>query len=335
VSLGWTDRPLADVYDAALVDLDGVVYVGDHAVPGAAAAVDAVRERGMRVVFVTNNASRTPDAVAERLRGLGVPADAGDVVTSAQAVGTMLAERFAGGSPVLVVGAEGLLAEVRRAGMRPVSSADDRPVAVVQGYGPDVSWRALAEAAVAVRRGATWIASNADRTLPSSRGQLPGNGALVNAVRCAVDVDPLVAGKPCPPLHREAVRRVAATRPLVVGDRLDTDIEGARNVGCDSLLVLSGVTDLPEAAAAPPGRRPTYLGTDLSALLGPAPKVSTDGERATCRGATARLAGERVVADGDPDDARRASLALCWALADSGQVASIDQTLSRRPDGDR
>ena len=335
MSLGRTDRPLAEVYDAALLDLDGVVYVGDHPVPGAQGAIEAVRRAGMRVVFVTNNASRTPEAVAARLQEMGVDATAEDVVTSAQAVRTMLSDRFEKGAPVLVVGDRGLLAEVRAAGMRPVESADDGPVAVVQGYGPDVSWRALAEAAVAVRSGATWIASNTDRTLPSTRGLLPGNGALVAAVRAAVDVDPLVAGKPCPPLHREAVRRAGARKPLVVGDRLDTDIEGANNVGCDSLLVFSGVTDLAEAAAAPTGRRPTFLGSDLTTLLEPAPEVTVTGDTARCRQARARVDGDRVVAEGPAEDSRRAALALCWALADDGRVASIDPSPTGRPDGDR
>ncbi|MHB2024933.1 MAG: HAD-IIA family hydrolase, partial [Mycobacteriales bacterium] len=167
-------QPLLEAYDAALVDLDGVLYLDDDAVPGAPQTVEAARARGLRFAFVTNNASRTPEAVAARLRGFGVAATSEDVVTSAQAVGTLLRERLPAGAPVLVVGGEGLRAEVRAAGMRQVDGAAEQPVAVAQGFAVDVSWRELAEAAVAVRAGAVWIAANTDLTLPSSRGQLPG-----------------------------------------------------------------------------------------------------------------------------------------------------------------
>jgi glycerol 3-phosphatase-2 len=323
VTLLSCPQPLAGAYDAALLDLDGVVYLGDAAIPAAPPALRAARANGTRVVFVTNNASRTPQMVAERLSGMGVEACAEDVVTSAQAVGAMLAERLHPGSPVLVVGAEGLRAEVRAAGMVVVDDAGQAPLAVVQGFGPEVSWRALAEAAVAVRGGAIWIAANLDRTLPSPRGPLPGNGSLVAVVRHAVDVEPLVAGKPCLPLHAEAIRRSGARRPLVVGDRLDTDIEGAVNAGCDSLLVLCGVSDLAAVAAAAPARRPSYLGTDLKALLEPAPEVTVSGEQARCRTSRAYLVDGQVRRDPPGLDADRAAVALCWALADAGRVACL------------
>ena len=204
----------------------------------------------MRVAFVTNNAARTPEAVAAHLRDLGVAAEPDDVVTSAQAAATLVAERVPAGAPVLVVGGDGLRAALTERGLRPVASADDEPAAVVQGFAPDVGWTLLTEGVVAVRRGLPWVASNLDRTIPTARGLAPGNGALVGVIAAVTGATPVVAGKPELALHEEAVRRTGAQRPLVVGDRLDTDIEGANRAGADSLLVLTGVTSPGELVCA-------------------------------------------------------------------------------------
>jgi HAD superfamily hydrolase (TIGR01450 family) len=262
-------EPLAKLYDTALLDLDGVVYRGQDAVPHAVESLNAAAAAGMRLAYVTNNASRTPEAVAEHLDSLGLPVTPGDVVTAAQAVARMIAEQVPPASRVLVIGGEGLRAALRDHGLQAVDTAADEPVAVVQGYRPDTSWTDLAEAAYAVQSGVPWFAANTDRTMPTSRGIAPGNGALVAAVAAATGTWPQVAGKPEPALHRETMLRTAARRPLVVGDRLDTDIEGANRAGVDSLLVLTGVTDLAGARAAAPEQRPTYIAQDLRALLDP------------------------------------------------------------------
>jgi glycerol-1-phosphatase len=320
-------EPLAHRYDVALLDLDGVVYTGQRAVPGAAEALAAARAQGMRLAFVTNNASRTPEEVAALLRALGVAADPAEVITSAHAACHLLAERLAAGAPVLVVGGEGLHSEARRRGYVLVDSADAEPAAVLQGYGPDVGWRQLAEATVAVRRGALWIASNLDATLPSARGPLPGNGSLVEVVRLATGAEPVAAGKPEPAMHRESVERSGARNPLVVGDRLDTDVEGASRVGCASLLVLTGVTTPAALLAADPRHRPTYLAAGLDGLLAPHPAPGRDvGGGWTCgRWRVTRSAGDLVLsgaghADGpDALDALRALCAAAWSGA-SGPV---------------
>ena len=267
-SAAGTGHPgtLATAYDVALLDLDGVVYKGQDAVPGAVDGLAAARRAGMRLAFVTNNASRTPSATAAQLTRLGVTATAADVVTSAQAAAHLIADKVPPGSPVLVAGGMGLRAALRARGLRPVSVAADRPVAVAQGYVPGIDYGLLAEAAMAVRDGAWYVATNADKTLPTPRGPQPGNGSLLQVVIAATGVRPVVAGKPEPPLHAEAVQRTGARRPLVVGDRLDTDIEGAVRGGADSLLVLTGVTTALDAVLAPPGRRPTYLAADLGGL---------------------------------------------------------------------
>ncbi len=226
--LGSCDRALAAQYDVALLDLDGVVYVGPAAVPHAAQALEEGLARfGMRPAFVTNNAARSPQVVAEHLVQIGVRASAEDVVTSAQAGARLLAELVPAGAHVLAVGGPGVAWALGERGLVPVASADADPVAVMQGYGPDVGWRDLAEASLVIERGHPWVATNLDSTIPSPRGRVLGNGSLVAALRHATGVEPLVAGKPEPPLMQESVLRTGARRPLVVGDRLDTDIEGA------------------------------------------------------------------------------------------------------------
>jgi HAD superfamily hydrolase (TIGR01450 family) len=269
--------PLVARHDAVLLDLDGVVYNGRDAIAGAVPALTAARAAGVRLAFVTNNASRSPSTIAAQLSGLGVPATSADVVTSAQAAASLIAARMPPGSPVLVVGSTALRLALHARGLRPVSTAAQRPVAVVQGYSPDLGYGLLAEAAIAIRNGALFVATNADPTLPTPRGLAPGNGSLLAVLITATGVSPVVAGKPEPPLHAEAIARTGARRPLVVGDRLDTDIEGAVRGGADSLLVLTGVTSAMDAVLAPPQARPTYLAADLGGLLEPQPAVGPRG----------------------------------------------------------
>jgi HAD superfamily hydrolase (TIGR01450 family) len=260
-------QPPAEFFDVALLDLDGVVYVGPAAVPGVPEALAAARRAGMRLGFVTNNAARTPQEVAAHLTELAVPARPEDVITSSQAAATVVAERLGNGVRVLPVGGPGVAAALTAAGLTVVDRAEDEPAAVVQGYGPSVGWAQLAEAVVAVRGGARHVATNVDATIPSPRGVLPGNGALVGVVSAVTGQEPLVTGKPDPAMHAECVRRTGARRPLVVGDRLDTDIEGARRAGAASLLVLTGVTDPAALLAAGPQQRPDLLARDAAGLL--------------------------------------------------------------------
>lgn len=307
--------PLVEAHDTLLFDLDGVVYVGDQAVPGAVDAVDRARDAGVRVAFVTNNASRPPQAVADKLTALGVAATGADVVTAAQAAARLLAEKFPAGSPVLVVGGVGLHDALRERGLEPVTSADADPVAVVQGYAPGLDYAMLAEGALAVRAGAMFLASNMDSTLPSGRGPLPGNGALVQVIRHATGVTPVSAGKPERPLHDEAVRRTGARHPLIIGDRLDTDIAGAVRAATDSLLVLTGVATPADLVTAVPEQRPTYVAADLGGLFVPHPEVATDGRRWSCGGWTAAVerGGLTLEGEGARDDGLRAACAAAWS----------------------
>lgn len=308
---------LLDRHDVLLVDLDGTLYRGRGVVPGAVEAVTGATDRGARTVYVTNNAARSPAEVAEHLVELGFPATASDVRTSAQAAAAMLAEQLPTGSPVLVVGTGALAAEVTGVGLS-VTGLADEAVAVVQGHSPDTGWRALAEATVALRAGAVWVACNIDLTLPTERGPLPGNGAMVAAVKLASGREPQVAGKPAPRLLREALEHSGGRSALVVGDRLDTDIEGGRAIGLSTLLVLTGVSGPAEVLAAAPALRPDHLAADLAVLTRPLDELvpgPRPGWRVERDGEVLVLAGDGA---GSPEpvlDALRALCAAHWAGA--------------------
>ncbi|MFE2916654.1 HAD-IIA family hydrolase [Kitasatospora indigofera] len=323
-----SDRPLTEAYDTALLDLDGVVYAGPDAIPHAVESLEAARAAGMRLAYVTNNASRPPQVVAGHLTGLGVPAEAGDVINSAQAAARLVADKVPAGSKVLVIGGAGLVEAVAERGLVAVRSLDEGPAAVVQGYDPSVGWAQLAEASYAVQQGLPWVASNTDLTIPTARGIAPGNGTLVAAVRAATGVEPEVAGKPMPPMHRETVLRTGAKRPLVVGDRLDTDIEGAHNGGVDSLLVFTGVTTPAQLLTAPVEHRPTYLAEDLRGLLLAQSAVEpADGGGFACGGWTATVTEGVLRLDGvgeDRYDGLRALCAAAWTALDAGAAGAPD-----------
>lgn len=320
--------PLVGHHDAALFDLDGVLYVGPAAVPGAPAAVAAIRAAGVKTAFVTNNASRTPEVVAAHLTDLGIPASPLDVVTSAQAAARMVARLVPAGSVVLVVGGDGLVAALAEHGLTAVSSLDDGPVAVVQGFSPDVGWRLLSEGTYAVRAGLPWVASNLDLTVPTPRGLAPGNGLLVEVIARATGRRPVVAGKPETPLHEETIRRIGSARPLVIGDRLDTDIEGANRAQVASLLVLTGVTAAPDLVRATPTRRPTFVAAGLDdGMLRPHPPVAqgADGQR-SCGGwaCVVDADGIRLSGNGSRLNALRAVSVACW---ESGRRPEVDEVV--------
>lgn len=266
---------LASTYDVLLLDLDGTVYHGPQPIPGVAEVLKRLRGQGVALRFVTNNASRAPGDVAESLRGMDIEAATAEISTSAQAAAHLLAERLGAGSEptepeVLVVGAPALADEVAALGFVTTREYGPRTAAVVQGHWTETGWQHLAEACLAIRGGALWVACNVDATLPTERGQLPGNGSMVAALKAATGAEPVVAGKPEAPLFHTATRSAGASKPLAIGDRLDTDIAGANTAGVDSLLVLTGVATPETLLRAIPAERPTYLAADMSALDEPA-----------------------------------------------------------------
>ncbi|QAY75038.1 HAD-IIA family hydrolase [Agromyces protaetiae] len=312
--------PLEGV-DAVLADLDGVVYKGAHAIPYAVESLNAAKT-GHAVGYVTNNASRSDATVARHLTDLGLEVEASDVVTSPQAAMHLLAERVEPGALVLVVGGEGIVTELERRGYRVTRSADDAPAAVVQGFAPEVGWLQLAEAAFALNAGGfadenglPWIATNMDWTIPVARGIAPGNGTLVSAVHTAVGRFPVVAGKPETPIFDEAKRRFGASNPLMIGDRLDTDILGANRAGFASAMVLTGIDRAKQLLAADASMRPDFILGDLRDLHAAYPVAERTRDTVRVGRAKVRLDGDRVViaAEGDDElDLLRAACAVIW-----------------------
>lgn len=316
-----SDAPLIDRFDALLCDLDGVVYRGDHAIPGGPESLKRARESGTPVLYVTNNASRPPAVVAEQISRLGAPTEEGGVVGSAQVAAKLLAQRLEPGTPVLITGAEALAREISAVGLSPVRSQSEQPRAVVQGFDPEITWQQLAEAAYTLADSSVlWCATNTDRTIPKERGIAPGNGTLVAAVAAATGREPMVAGKPESPIFEEAARRAGARRPAVVGDRLDTDIRGAHNAGMPGIEVLTGV-DTPETVLrAVVQERPSYLIASLRELFEPYPDPAVnareDGAQALCRDAVAVATRDaiRVTGEASDLDGWRAACAAWWAV---------------------
>lgn len=268
------DASLLDMHDALLCDLDGVVYAGPDAVPHAVDALVAAQEAGIRVAYCTNNASRTPEEVAEHISSLGIPTTPEQVFGSSRAAAQharqTASEAHIQGPTAYVVGTEALRREATNAGFKLVDSAADQPDFVLQGFNPDVTWRHLAEAGYAITAGARWIATNTDATIPRAEGIAPGNGTLVAAVAAATGQEPLVTGKPAPTLMQMAARAVGAQNPLVIGDRLDTDVAGGNAAGFATALVLTGVDTHAVAKQAKPGLKPCYVLNDLRDLHVPA-----------------------------------------------------------------
>jgi glycerol 3-phosphatase-2 len=314
---------LAQEHDCLLLDLDGTVFRGHELTEGAA---ESLEKASGRTLFVTNNASRSADEVAQHLTDLGLQATAEDVVTSAQSAAHVLADQLTPGSRVLVVGTESLAAEITAVGLQPVRLYDDKPDAVVQGHSPETGWAILAEAALAIRGGGLWVAANVDATLPTERGLLPGNGSMVAALRAATDAEPQVAGKPAPTLLLDALARGEFRTPLVVGDRLNTDIAGANAAQLPSLMVLTGVNSARDAIYAVPEERATFIGHDLRSLHQPAKELAVGPQSAwqvdTADGAiTVSAAADD---EGDGLSIVRAVAHAVWSSHRDGQTVAVE-----------
>ena len=314
--------PLAGV-ELLLADLDGVVYRGRDALPYAVDSITRAQE-STRVAYITNNAARTAEAVAEQLTGFGLLVTPDEVVTSPQAAVTLLAELVPAGSLILVVGGEGLTAELDRAGFRVTRNADDEPAAVIQGFHPSVGWAELAEASFALQRPGPaglipWVATNSDWSIPVERGIAPGNGTLVSAVHSAVGRLPIFAGKPERAIFDTALTRFGGGSALVIGDRLDTDILGANRAEIPAALVLTGIDGARQLFAAPVDQRPSFVLGDLRGLHEsyPVPQHSPTGAGSEIRSgdAAVMLSGNRlgVTASGPELDLVRAAAAAIWA----------------------
>ncbi|KYH44268.1 HAD-IIA family hydrolase [Branchiibius sp. NY16-3462-2] len=317
---------LADGYRALVVDLDGVVYRGPQPITPAVDALAALSSGGMKVAFATNNASRSPQEVADHLRSFGLDVQPEEVFTSSLAGAHHLSQRLSQGASVLPVGGDGVAIALRDNGFEVADSAQDNPEAVLQGYGPNVTAARLAEAAYAIENGAVWVATNTDRTLPTDRGVAPGNGTLVEAVSVATGVQPEVVGKPGPLMYTMAASAldVPAAKTLGVGDRLDTDIAGASAAGMDSLCVLSGVHGPADLAQAPRDQRPRFVCADAGGLREPYDEPVSDGDGYRVADGSAHLVAGAIRWSGTaPHDgvvALRAVLRVLWDALDDNRI---------------
>lgn len=309
------DSSIWGQFDLLLADLDGVVYEGARAITNAVPAINSLQAAKVQIGYVTNNSSRKPETIAEQLRGFGLNTEAQSVISSGLTAVELLAEKIPAGGKVLVVGGEGLRYFVSSAGFKIVQSSEDQPVAVVQGFAPDVAWKDLAEASFAIQNGAIWIATNSDWTLPQERGIAPGNGTLVSAVHTAVGQFPIVAGKPEPAIFNTALNVFKPKAALFVGDRLETDVLGAKRAGVTSAIVLTGIATKKDLLAAKPEERPEYILETLSDLLTDYPKLKQTKRGWRCGDADVELLGDKVlVVEGDPRsiDALRAACSVIW-----------------------
>lgn len=248
--------------------MDGVLWRDDVPIGDLPAIFLRIRERGLKFIFATNNGSRTPQQYLERLAEFGVTVESWQVITSALGVAQMLKGKIPAGAPVFVIGGDGVKVALQEQGFKvvPVEMAETAQ-AVVIGVDREVNFTKMSEAALLVRRGVPFYATNPDKTFPTPRGEIPGAGAWISVIVTATGVEPVYAGKPFPFLMEMALERLGTKREetLVVGDRLETDIAAGQAVGCPTALVLSGVSTRAQAEAWNP--RPDFIVEDLDALV--------------------------------------------------------------------
>lgn len=306
---------LLSQHDALLLDLDGTVWKGGEAIDGAVETINDAASQGITSVFITNNASRAPQDVATKLGAIGIQTDAGHVLTSAQAAVSLARQYVSDTGKAYVVGAPSFKDLAQAAGFTVVDSADENPDVVLHGHYPETGWAQLTEAALSIQRGARYIASNLDTTLPMERGLAVGNGSLVAAVTTATGVRPASAGKPEPEMFFQAQRNVSSSKPLAVGDRLNTDIEGAVAAKIAVTHVMTGVSGPMSLVEAPKEQRPTYLAVDMRDLYKD-PAYLKPGAQG---GFTARVDGDNILLEhgtdaGTPMEALRTVLQVAWAM---------------------
>ena len=319
-----------DNFETLLLDLDGVIYEGGRTIVDAIESITALKAKGVQVGYVTNNASRTSEAIAKQLRDFGLELNAEDVITSAQAGALLLKNLVPQGSKVLVVGGEGLRSNVLLAGFKIVDSSKDSPVAVIQGFDPSVGWQHLAEASYAIQNGAKWVATNQDWTIPREEGLAPGNGTLVSAVHTAVGQLPIVAGKPEKAIFETALAQFGTSSAVYIGDRLDTDVLGANRAGIGSAVVMTGVTSRKELLAAKSDSRPAYILETLKDLLS-SYQAPVKTKRGYKLGSTeVELLGQKVlVSYGDPKsfEALKCACLTIWDSAQPIHTLEVEQAL--------
>ena len=286
--------------DCVLFDLDGVVYHGPDPVPGAVEGISCLHRRSIPVNYVTNNATRTAEAVADHISTLGISTTAAEVTTSAQVLAGRLAAKFKTGAPIYLIGTTGLVAALEAEGLRVTDTLDDNPVAIAQGLDPEIDYPTIVRACEAIESGIEWWATNPDYSMVGPKSRVPGNGAFIDMLSRLTGAAPTVVGKPSPHMMEYAAHRCAGARPIMVGDRLDTDIEGGNAAGFETALVLTGVHDIHDALRASPSLRPSYLLPSLRSL--PELISSSAGDASQTSPVTTLPSADRTQAEGAPGE---------------------------------
>lgn len=250
---------------ALILDMDGVLWTDDQPIGDLPAIFTCIASLGLQVMLATNNATRSVAMFQQKLRAMGVEVQPWQIITSPQAVVTLLRQRFPQGGPVYVVGEQGLVDSLAEGGF---SSSQDDVIAVVAGLDRTLTYAKLKQAARLINRGALFVATNTDATLPTPEGLIPGAGSVIAALQTATGIEPLLAGKPNPTMYQMAFERLnlPPQQVLAVGDRLETDIAGGIQAGCQTALVLSGISTSDQARDSL--YPPTIISQDLAQLVG-------------------------------------------------------------------
>jgi 4-nitrophenyl phosphatase len=233
-----------------ILDMDGVLWKADAPIGDLPSTFDRIRACGLRFAFATNNGTQTPEQYVERLGRLGVNVEPWQVVTSALGIANLLIQKFPSGGPIFVIGGAGVRTALAEAGFELlITKAAESAKAVVMGIDPEINFEKMSEAALLVRRGVPFYATNPDKTFPTPRGQIPRAGAWIAVIVTATGVEPIYAGKPAPYLLELARTRLGTSKrqTLVIGDRLETDIAGGQAAGMPTALVLSGISTRAQA----------------------------------------------------------------------------------------
>lgn len=252
---------MASTSRAWLMDLDGVVYRGNQPIPGAAEFVRSLIRTKQPFLFLTNHSARTPESFAEKLQKMGIAAEPRHVLSSALVTAEFV-RRERAGKRVFAIGEEGLTRALEAAG---VERVEHRPDIVVVGLDRGIHYDLLTRASRFLAAGAEFIGTNGDGSYPLEDGPAPECGALLAAIEAATGRKPLIMGKPDRFIYEEALRRLDASAgdAVMVGDRLDTDIAGAKRLGIRTVLVLSGATTQAEAELS--AIQPDHVLADLAA----------------------------------------------------------------------
>ena len=249
---------------ALILDMDGVLWRGNEAIGDLHAIFERITSAGWKVIFATNNGSRTIGQYVDLLDTFGVHAKPGQVITSAIAAAEYLCDKFPAGGPVFIIGEQGILDACNEYGFY---QSELDALAVIVGIDRKLTYDKLKTATLLIRSGVPFIGTNPDKTFPTPQGLVPGAGAILAAIETATGVAPIIVGKPEPAMYRIALERldIPAQAVLVVGDRPETDIAGAQVIGCSTALVLSGVTDAEQARQWQPA--PDIIASDLESLI--------------------------------------------------------------------